>query len=262
MTARLEGRTIIVTGAAQGIGAGIARGMATEGAALVVADLNEEKAAATAASIRGAGGRAVHVRTDVTDRAQVRAAIEVAVAEFGRLDVMFNNAGFNVPQQFLDITEDNWDAVMSVNAKGVLIGMQEAAKQFIAQGGPGKIVNTASIAGREGYPSFAPYSASKFAVIALTQSGARALAQHHITVNAFSPGVVDTPLWEQLDKDLVEIGDAAEVGDAFKDFASGTLIGRAATPQDIVPTAVFLAAPDSDYVTGQVMAIDGGMVLV
>ncbi len=133
---------------------------------------------------------------------------------------------------------------------------------MIAQGASGKIVNTASIAGREGYPSFAPYSASKFAVIALTQAAARALAKNSITVNGFSPGVVDTPLWEQLDRDLVAIGDADNPGDAFSAFAAGALIGRAATPADIVPTAVFLAAPDSDYITGQVMAVDGGMVLV
>jgi meso-butanediol dehydrogenase/(S,S)-butanediol dehydrogenase/diacetyl reductase len=262
MADRLTGRTILVTGAGQGMGAGIARGLASEGANVVVGDINVSGADAVAARLRDEGFAAMSVGMDVTDREAVRAAITATVTEFGRLDAMFNNAGLNKPLQFLDVTEDNWRLIMDVNALGVLICVQEAAKQMIAQGGGGKIVNTASIAGRQGYAQFAPYSASKFAVVALTQAGARALAEHRITVNAFSPGVVDTPLWAQLDKDLVDIKASEKEGDAFASFASGALLGRAATVDDIVPTAVFLAGPDSDFVTGQVMAIDGGMVLV
>lgn len=129
-------------------------------------------------------------------------------------------------------------------------------------GGGGKIVNTSSIAGRQGYPSFAPYCASKFAVNALTQAGARALAEHDITVNAFAPGVVDTPLWEQLDADLMAIGDTEKPGEAMAAFSAGILRGRAALPHDLVGTALFLASTDSDYLTGQVFMVDGGMVLV
>jgi meso-butanediol dehydrogenase / (S,S)-butanediol dehydrogenase / diacetyl reductase len=258
---RLEGRTILVTGAASGIGAAIARGCAAEGASVVVVDVNAEEAREVAAGIRDKGGRAVPVTADVTDRAQVRAAVAAAVDSFGRLDVIFNNAGVNTPERFLDITEETWQRIMDVNAKGVLLGTQEAARQFLAQGGPGKIVNTASIAGRQGYPSFAPYCASKFAVIALTQAAARALAEHRITVNAFAPGVVDTPLWRQLDRDLVAIGESPAEGEAFRQFAAAALAGRPASPEDIVPTAVFLAAPDSDFITGQVIPVDGGLVL-
>ena len=262
MADRLNGRTVLVTGAGQGMGAGIARGLAAEGANVAVGDINVGAADAVAARLREDGLSALSVGMDVTDRDSVRAAIVSTVAAFGRLDVMFNNAGLNKPLQFLDVTEDNWNQIMKVNALGVLIGVQEAAKQMIAQGGGGKIVNTASIAGRQGYAQFAPYSASKFAVVALTQAAARALAEHRVTVNAFAPGVVDTPLWAQLDKDMVDIKAAEKEGDAFASFASGALLGRAATVADIVPTAVFLAAADSDFVTGQVMAIDGGMVLV
>lgn len=262
MTDRLTDKSIVITGAGRGIGAGLAHGLAAEGALITVVDRDSAGAHAVADAIVAQGGRACAAVADVTDRASVRAAIATAVSEYGRLDVMFNNAGLNIPQPFLEITEDSWHTVMNVNALGVLIGTQEAATQMIAQGGPGKIVNTASIAGREGYASFAPYSASKFAVIAIIQAAARALAAQSITVNGFSPGVVDTPLWQQLDKDLVAIGDAEQPGDAFAAFASGALVGRAATPADIVPTAIFLAAPDSDYITGQVMAVDGGMVLV
>lgn len=259
MTARLAGRTVLVTGAGRGIGAALCRGMAAEGAAVVVTDRDEPEAVAVAQSIRDGGGAALPLRLDVTDRDEVRAAIEGTVAEFGRLDAWFNNAGFNEPEKFLDITEDVWDRIMRVNAFGVVLGSQEAARQFIRQGGGGKIVNTASIAGRQGFPSFAPYSASKAAVISLTQAGARALAEHGITVNAFAPGVVRTPLWDKLDRDLTRIGEA-DAG--FESMSDDIILGRPAEPEDIVPTAVYLAGPDSDYVTGQVLAIDGGMILV
>jgi len=259
---KLEGRVCIVTGAAQGIGAAIAERLAREGASVVIGDLNVEGARAVAHRIENAGGRAIGVGVDVSDRAQVKSMIQQAVDEYGGLHVMFNNAGFNRPMRFLDITEENWESILRVNALGVLIGIQESAKQMIAQAGGGKIINTASIAGRQGYPSFAPYSASKFAVIALTQAGARALAEHSITVNAFAPGVVDTPLWEKLDKDLMAIGDSEREGQAMEDFSAGILMGRPAQPGDIAGTALYLASPDSDYLTGQVIMIDGGMVLV
>jgi meso-butanediol dehydrogenase/(S,S)-butanediol dehydrogenase/diacetyl reductase len=248
-----------VTGGGSGIGLGISQGLANEGANLVIADLDEAAAQSAADKITSAGGSAIAAHVDVTKRSSVVTGIERAVDTFGRLDCYFNNAGFNKPMKFLDVTEDNFNAIMNVNALAVFIGTQEAAKQFIRQGNGGKIINTASIAGRTGFPSFAPYSASKAAVISITQSAARALAEHKITVNAFSPGVVQTPLWTQLDKDLEEIGE----GDSgFDSMASEILLGRAAQPDDIVPTALFLASSDSDYVTGQTMAIDGGMILV
>lgn len=256
MTNRLTDRTVIVTGAASGIGAAIARGIVEEGGNVVVADLNAPAAEQIAAEL---GERALAVRLDVTDRATVAAGIQAAVARFGRLDAYFNNAGMNAAMCFLDVTEDNFSLVMKVNALGVLIGTQEAAKQFIAQGGPGKVVNTASIAGRTGFPAFAPYSAAKAAVISITQAGARDLAAQGITVNAFAPGVVATPLWNKLDADLAGMG-KAEAG--FEGMAGDILLGRPAQPQDIVPTAVFLASSDSDYITGQVIPIEGGMILV
>jgi meso-butanediol dehydrogenase/(S,S)-butanediol dehydrogenase/diacetyl reductase len=262
MVDRVRDRTVLVTGAGQGMGAGIARALAAEGANVAVGDINVAAADAVAAALRDEGRSAISIGMDVTKRDDVRGAIAATVREFGRLDVMFNNAGLNKPMQFLDVTEENWKLVMDVNALGVLIGTQEAARQMIAQGGGGKIVNTASIASRQGYAEFVPYCASKFAVVAIIQAGARALAREHITVNGFSPGVVETPLWAQLDKDMVDINAAEKEGDAFAAFASGALLGRAAQVADIVPTAVFLASADSDFITGQVMAIDGGMVLV
>ncbi|MBT8200292.1 MAG: glucose 1-dehydrogenase [Acidimicrobiia bacterium] len=259
---RMEGRVVIVTGAAQGIGLGIARRLAGEGASVMIGDLNADGAESAAAGITEAGHSAASHVVDVSSRGSTRDLIAACVERFGRLDVMFNNAGFNKPEPFLEITEDVWHRIMNVNGLGVLLGTQEAAKQMISQGDGGKIINTASIASRQGYPSFVPYCASKFAVVSIIQGAARALAEHGITVNGFAPGVVDTPLWEQLDKDLVAIGDAEEPGQAMADFSAGILVGRAAQPDDIAGTALFLASADSDYMTGQVVMIDGGMVLV
>jgi meso-butanediol dehydrogenase/(S,S)-butanediol dehydrogenase/diacetyl reductase len=174
---------------------------------------------------------------------------------------MVNNAGFNKPEPFLEASETVWHKIMDVNALGVMIGIQEAAKAMIAAGTKGKIINTASIAGRTSYADFAPYCASKFAVVALTHAGARALAGNGITVNAFAPGVVATPLWEQLDKDLMAMGVSSAPGEAMENFSGSILLGRVAKPDDVVGTARFLASPASDYITGQVLMIDGGMIL-
>lgn len=250
---RVEGKSIVVTGAAQGIGAAIAAGLAAEGAKVVVADQNQTGAEGVAASIRARGHSAVAVGVDVRERAQMQALAAAAVAEFDRLDVWFNNAGVALSRPFLDTTAEDWNLVQSVNGLGVLIGCQEAARVMIRQGGGGKIVNTASIAGRQGYPKVAAYCASKFGVVALTQAAARGLAEHRITVNAFAPGLVQTAMLDDLR--------AGRTADAPPDVA-GILLGRDATPADIVPTAVFLASSDSDYVSGQVLPVDGGAVLV
>lgn len=259
MANRLEGRVVLVTGGASGIGAALCRGFTAEGGHVVVADLNVDAAKSLASEISAQGGSALAVSMDVTNREEVASGIAAAVKEFGKLDAYFNNAGMNSPMKLLDVTEENFNLIMKVNVLGVLIGMQEAAKQYIAQGTGGKIINTASIAGRTGFPSFAPYSAAKSAVISLTQAGARAWAEHDITVNGFAPGVVDTPLWVKLDEELEEIGEADGKMDKL---SSQIILGRAAQPEDIVPTGIFLAASDSDYITGQIIPIEGGMILV
>jgi meso-butanediol dehydrogenase/(S,S)-butanediol dehydrogenase/diacetyl reductase len=262
----LSNRTCLVTGAGRGIGRAIGDALLREGANVVYADKDPGVAevAAQAATRVGdsGGGKAGHAVLDVTSRKETRAAIEKTVQEFGALNVVFNNAGVNKPMNFLDVTEENWDMIMRINGLGVLIGMQEAARQMIARGTGGKIINTASVAGRQGYDNIAPYCASKFAVISLTQSGARALAKDNITVNGFAPGVVNTPLWEQLDKDLMAIGASQRPGQAITEFSAGILRGRSALPEDIAGTALFLASSGSDYMTGQIIMIDGGMVLV
>jgi meso-butanediol dehydrogenase/(S,S)-butanediol dehydrogenase/diacetyl reductase len=268
---RMIDRVCIVTGAARGIGRAIGEALLDAGARVCFADINgaqvAEVAEANKARLNGGADRVSSAEVNVTDREAVRAMIAHTVERFGRLDVKFNNAGVNKPMNFMDVTEDNWNFIMGVNGLGCVIGMQEAARQMISQGpGPdgtaGKIVNTASIASRQGFDNVAPYCASKWAVVSLTQSGARDLAKHNITVTGFAPGVVATEMWEEVDRDLLEIGAAEKPGQAMEEFAADILKGRVATPRDITGTTNFLASKDSDYMTGQIVMIDGGMTLV
>lgn len=256
---RLDGRVILITGGGSGIGEGLCVGFANEGARVIVADIDGSKAKSVAEKITSSGGRAIRVEMDVTDRTQVREGIKKGVEALGQLSAFFNNAGMNAPMKMLNVTQDNFEAIMRVNAWGTMVGMQEAAKQFIDQDTGGKIVNTVSIAGRTGFANVAPYCAAKSAAISLTQSGARSWSEHGITVNGFAPGVVDTPLWIDLDQALEDMG---ESDGKFENLSADIILGRAATPTDILPTGIFLAASDSDYITGQIIPIDGGMILV
>ncbi len=259
MSGSVEGKAIIVTGAGRGIGAEIARDLALNGAKVCVADLNAKAAQEVAASL---GGKAFAAEVNVADRASTAAMIAATVKAFGRLDVIFNNAGISQTCPFMDVTEKDWQRIMDVNGLGVLIGTQEAARQMKAQGTGGKIINTQSIASKQGYPLFAHYCASKFAVAALTQAAARALAADKITVNAFAPGVVRTELWEQLDREFVELGVTQKPDQAINEFSQAILIGRYAKPGDITGVTTFLASTGSDYITGQTFMVDGGMVLI
>jgi meso-butanediol dehydrogenase / (S,S)-butanediol dehydrogenase / diacetyl reductase len=258
---RLEGKSCVVTGAGRGIGRGIAARLAAEGAAVGVADVDLASAETVATEIDSEGGTAVAIRVDVTDRSSVAEMVAEVVRRFGRIDVIFNNAGVSEVRGLLDIGEEDWHRIMNVNALGVLICMQETARQMISQGTGGKIVNTASIAGKQGYPSNPHYCASKFAVIGLTQAAARTFGKHGITANAFCPGVVATELWEQLDREFIERGETERPGQAMEEFGAGIILGRVSQPDDITGLAVFLASADSDYITGQAINVDGGMVL-
>ena len=265
MTQRLAGKNVLITGAAQGMGAAVAEEYASHGANVCVADVNLAGCEAVAARIHAAGGKAIAVQLDVTKRDQIKAAVQATVDAFGSLNVMLNNAGINKPLMFLDITEDNWQKIMDVNALGVLLGMQEAAKQMIAQGkenGPYKIINVGSILSRQAFDDVIPYSCSKHAVLAMINGGAKALVDHNITVNGYGPGVVRTELWEQLDKDLVKIGKFEKEGESMDQLAKNMiLMKRYSYPKDVVGTATFLASSESDYMTGQLLMIDGGMIM-
>jgi meso-butanediol dehydrogenase/(S,S)-butanediol dehydrogenase/diacetyl reductase len=259
MSGRVAGRVVVVTGGAGGIGAAACRAIAAEGGKVVVADLDPDRAQEVADSVEG---EAISVGVDVTDRAQVRAMITAAVDAFGRLDVIFNNAGMNRPRHFMEIDEENFLEIVRVNTWGVIVCTQEAARQMIAQGSGGKIVNTGSIASRQGYWDFVPYCVAKFGTLAVTQATARGLVEHGITVNAFAPGVVDTPMWIGLNRDIRAIHDQPDDADPMREFGTATLIGRPASPEELAPFLVYLASPESDYMTGQMYMVDGGQVLV
>lgn len=262
---RLAGKCALITGAAQGMGAAIAEYWAAQGASVGLCDVNLDGCEEVASRICAAGGKAVAAKVDVTCRDEMRAAVRKTVEAFGELNVMLNNAGINKPLMFLDVTEDNFQKIMSVNALGTLIGMQEAAKQMISQGRrdyPYKIINVGSILSRQAFDDVVPYACSKHAVLAMINGGARALIEHNITVNGYGPGVVRTELWEQLDKDLVSIGKFEKEGQSMDQLAQNMiLMKRYSYPEDVVGTAAFLASPESDYMTGQLIMIDGGMVI-
>jgi meso-butanediol dehydrogenase/(S,S)-butanediol dehydrogenase/diacetyl reductase len=261
----LDGKIALVTGAARGIGRAIALRFACEGADVVLADLNEEGVRAAAEEVTAIGGRALPLRVDVTRAAEIREMVERAVREFGRVDVLMNNAGVIRVERLLDVTEEHWDFVMAVNARAVFFVLQAVARQMMDQdAGPdglrGRIINTASIAGRPGgRPMFAPYAASKTAVISITHSAAAALAPH-ITVNAVCPGAVETAMWEQIDAEWGELEGRAK-GEVWQARIAQTPLGRPERPEDVAGLVAFLAGPDAVYMTGQAVTIDGGLVM-
>lgn len=259
---KLSDKSIVITGATGGIGAAIARALAADGAAITVADLAQDAADRLAGEIKAAGGKAIGVAVDVRERAQIRAMLDKAAEAFGRVDVLFNNAGVAQTRPFLDITEEDWRFVTDVNALGVLLGMQEAVKTFRNQGGGGKIINTASIAAKQGYEPLAHYCASKFAVVAMTQAAARAFGKEGITANCFCPGVVATPMWDVIDKGFRDNKLTTKENEAFDTFAATAVLGRASRPDDLVGVARYLASSDSDFMTGQSLMVDGGMVFI
>ncbi len=264
-TTRLAGKNILITGAAQGMGAAVARDYAAQGAKVCLGDVNVDGVAEVVDEIRSAGGEATHVRLDVSSQEDAEAAVAHTVEAFGSINVLVNNAGINKPLFFLDITRENWQRIMDVNAWGTLNCMQAAARQMKAQGKedhPYKIINVGSILSREVFDDVVVYSASKHAVLAMIKGGAKALIEHNITVNGYGPGVVRTELWEQLDKDLVEIGKFDKPGESMDSLAENMiLMKRYSFPEDVVGTASFLASSESDYMTGQLLMIDGGMVI-
>ena len=257
---RIEDKVVLVTGSGNGIGAAIAAAMAQAGARLISADIDLAAAQRTADRAKVGGAEVLALQADVGAVAEIDAMIEAAVAEFGRLDVIVNNAGVTRRAYIMDLTEADWDRIHRVNAKGVFFCLQAAARAMIDQGGGGRIVNIASIAGR-GYAgtSNAAYAASKGAVIALTKTAAQQLGRHDINVNAICPGVTRTPLVDRIlevkaKEDGVSLAEAAEIA------AASIPLRRANDPEDIAAMAVFLASPGARNITGQAYNVDGGLV--
>lgn len=243
---RLEGKVAIVTGAGSGIGKATALLFAAEGAKVVCADI--KGAEETASQI---GSNAIAVTADVSRAADVRAMINAAKSQFGRLDVIFNNAGVEGEQApTADCSEENFDRVIAINLKGVFLGMKYAIPAMLESGG-GAIINNASVAGLVGFPNIPAYCASKGGVVQLSKTAALEYATEGIRVNAICPGVIWTPMVERF------TGGSEE---AREQFAAIEPVGRMGTPEEVAAMALFLASDESSFVTGAAMPVDGGFV--
>lgn len=256
---QLNGKVALVTGGGQGIGRAIALRLAQDGADVAIADMKAETMDAVAGEIRALGRKAATVRTDVSRRDEVYAAIDHAEKELGGFDIMVNNAGIAQVQPLAEVTPDEVEKILKVNVEGVLWGIQAAAKKFKARGHKGKIISASSIAGHDGFAMLGVYSATKFAVRALTQAAAKEYASDGVTVNAYAPGIVGTDMWVEIDQRFADLT-GAPVGETYKKYVEGIALGRASTPEDVAAFVAYLAGPDSDYMTGQTPLIDGGIV--
>jgi D-sorbitol dehydrogenase (acceptor) len=256
---KLEGKIAVVTGGARGIGAAIAARYAAEGAQVVIADLLADDAMATAQAI---DGKAFCVPVDVTRIASIESMVETVVARAGGIDILVNNAAIFDMAPVVEVTEKSWDSQFAVNTKGLFFTLQAVAKRMIAQNAAtperrGKIINIASQAGRRGEALVAVYCATKAAVISLTQSAGLGLIQHRINVNGIAPGVVDTPMWDQVDA-LFARYEKRPIGEKRRLVGAAVPFGRMGRPDDHAGAAVFLASSDSDYVVAQTLNVDGG----
>lgn len=255
----INGKVALVTGAAQGIGRAIALRLAKDGADIAIVDMNEDKMRVVADEVQTLGRRATIFRANVMHREEIYAAIDHAEKELRGFDIMINNAGIAQVQPIALVTPEEVDRIFKINVEGVLWGIQAAARKFKQRKQKGKIISASSIAGHEGFPLLGVYSATKFAVRALTQAAAKEFASDGITVNAYCPGVVGTDMWVEIDKRMAEIT-GAKIGETYKKYVEGIALGRAETPDDVAGFVAFLAGPDSDYMTGQAPLIDGGLV--
>jgi NAD(P)-dependent dehydrogenase (short-subunit alcohol dehydrogenase family) len=246
---RLAGKTAIVTGAANGIGLACARRLAADGAAIVLADVNAEAGEAAAKAIRDQGGRAIFVETDVAQRPALAALVDRAVSEFGRLDVMLNNAGVALSAPVLEMSDELFDKVLSINLRSAFIGTQLAARKMIEAKSGGVIINMSSVNALLAIPGLAAYACTKGALNQLTKVAAIELAPHNIRVVAIGPGTILTDLARKA-----VLSDEA----AKKRILARTPIGRAGEPEEVASVASFLASDDASYITGQTIYPDGG----
>jgi 3-oxoacyl-[acyl-carrier protein] reductase len=247
MSGELDGKVAVVTGAGQGIGRAVALGLAGAGAAVVATDVIAENAAATARRIVEGGGRALGMRIDVSQRAEVQAMIDGALAELHRVDILINNAGVFPRGMVLELEDETWNAVMDVNLRGTFLCSQAAARVMVEQNEGGRIVNFASVAAFRPATNGAHYAASKAGIVAFTRNMALEMAPHRITVNAIAPGLTDTaqPRYGMTEQEIADAGPHVP-------------LGRIAQPEDMLPTILFLCGPGGGYITGQTHHVNGG----
>lgn len=255
----VKNKSVLVTGAGQGIGRGIALRLATDGAHIALVDLQEDKISEVKKEIEALGVKAATFTADVSQRDQVFAAVDHAEKELGGFDAIINNAGIAQVKPLADVTPKDMDKIFKINVDGVLWGIQAAAEKFKQNGTKGKIISASSIAGHDGFAMLGVYSATKFAVRALTQAAAQEYASAGITVNAYCPGIVGTDMWVEIDRRFSEIT-GTPIGETYKKYVEGIALGRAQTPEDVAALVAFLVSDDSNYITGQAILTDGGIV--
>jgi glucose 1-dehydrogenase len=248
---RLQNKVAVITGASLGIGSAIALAFAEEGAAVAVDYRSHpDEAKEIVDRVEGSGGRAISVHADVSVPEDVRNLIQKAVQEFGRLDIMVNNAGMEEKMPFLDTPLEVWNKTIAVNLTGAWLGCQEAARQMVSQGGAGRIINVSSVHEDLPMPTNSPYCAAKGGLRMLTRTIAVELASHNITVNNIAPGAVDTPMDARLKEDAKQM----------QQLISEIPLRRMGKPEEIADLAVYLASDSASYVTGSTFVIDGGMM--
>jgi glucose 1-dehydrogenase len=248
---RLENKVAVVTGSSSGIGEAIALAFAAEGAAVVVNySRHEDSAQKVLDKIENAGGKGLVVGADVSDPKEVEAMVQQAISTFGRLDIMVNNAGMERKMPFLETPFEVWQETIAVNLTGAWLGCQAAAKQMVAQGEGGRIINVSSVHEDLAMPTNSPYCATKGGVRMLMRTLAVELAPHDITVNNIAPGAIETPMDAPLEQDP----------DEMKELLSEIPLGRMGKPEEVANMALFLASGDSSYVTGSTLFVDGGMI--
>ena len=256
---RFVQKTVLITGASRGIGAGLARRFAQEGANLVLS-ANEAKVQEVAAELEKSGANAIAVICDVTSKSEVENLFATAVKRFGAVDVSIQNAGVITIAKVEDLTEAEWDKVMDVNTKGVFLCCQEAARHM----GPrksGRIINTASGQARQGFIYTPHYAASKFGVVGITQSLAKELAPSGVTVNAFCPGIIDTDMWAYNDQAWGKLLGNYQPGELMQEWVNNIPMKRVGRPEDVAGLVTFLASDDAAYITGQTINVDGGLFM-
>jgi len=247
-----ENKVAIVTGAASGMGLATAQAFAEAGAAVVLADFREDVVKAEAQKLLAAGYKAIAIRCDVSDDAQVERMVSRTVSEFGRLDAAFNNAGVMARiAPTADSTRDDWDRVIGINLRGVWSCMKHELRQMERQGS-GAIVNNASVGALTGNPGIASYIASKHGVVGLTRTAALEYVKHGIRVNAVNPGLIDT----QIARDVVNGNERA-----YTEMEKQIPIGRAGRPEEIASAVLWLCSPGASYVVGHALTVDGGMTV-
>jgi D-sorbitol dehydrogenase (acceptor) len=260
MNARLAKRHALLTGANGGIGLAVAQAYAAQGAHCTVVDVNNIPSAQLLQIIAQYPHTVHYVRADITNSAQIDAAIATAQQKFGAVQVLFNNAALFDMAPLLESNEAMYDKLFAVNVKGMFFVMQKVLAHMVAHKVQGSVINMASQAGRRGEALVSHYCATKAAVISYTQSAALAMAPHKIRVNALSPGVIDTPMWQHVDALFAKYENLA-LGEKKKRVGLAVPLGYMGSPEDITGPAVFLASDESSYITAQTLNVDGGSVM-